>query len=175
MENRSILHKINCPKEWESESDWDSHRGLLWLCLEKLKPSFVVECGCGHGSTLLLDKHCKSFTSYETNAEWFDKMLPSVPDSLFWIDCWGSMATQDCDLLFVDCAPGEIRKDIISEHKDTARVIVVHDSESGAEYVYGMSEVLNSFKYRLDYAPESKPHTTAVSNSIDITQWINHD
>lgn len=170
--SKQIKH-IKCPQEWESTNDWDSHRGLLWLCIERLKPRFVVECGCGHGSTLLLDKSCKSFASYETNKEWFDKVMPSVPDSLFWIDDWDSMAQQDCDLLFVDCAPGEIRKDIIKNHKDTAKVIVVHDSESGAEYVYGMGAVLNGFKYRLDYTPAGKPHTTAVSNFLNIEEWVN--
>lgn len=167
---KTVTH-IDVPKEWESTNDWDSHRPLLWLVVDKLNTNFAVECGCGYGSTLLLNKHCKNFVSYETNHEWFDKLTGEVP-TLYWIDDWDSMATQECDLLFVDCAPGEIRKDIIKEHSNDAKVIVVHDSESTANYVYGMSEVLNSFKYRLDYQPEGKPHSSCVSNFIDVTQWI---
>lgn len=169
--SKQIEH-IDCPKEWESTNDWDSHKEFLWLCLEKVKPNFTIECGCGDGSTLLLDKYCKSFVSYETNTEWFNKILPSVPYSLLWVDDWGNLATQECDLLFVDCAPGEIRKDIILRFANEAQVIIAHDTEPGAEYVYGMSEVLNRFKYRLDYQPKGKPHTTAVSNFINIEEWV---
>ena len=31
--------EIPCPKEWESESDWDSHRALLWLAVEHMDKS----------------------------------------------------------------------------------------------------------------------------------------
>lgn len=131
----------------------------------------VIECGCGYGSTLLLDKYCKRFVSYETNKEWFDKLYLDVPYSLLWVNDWDDVESRECHLLFMDCAPGEIRKHLIKKWEDNASVIVVHDTEPGAEYVYGMSEVLSSFKYRLDYQPEGKPYTTAVSNYIDVTSW----
>lgn len=176
MENSNTFHKvvtnIEVPKEWEITNDWDSHLPLLWMILDKITPSFTVECGCGYGSTILLNKYCKKFVSYEINKNWFDKLLSDVPDSLYWIDDWGNMATQECDLLFVDCAPGEIRKDIISRHPNDAKVIIAHDTEPGAEYVYGMNEILSTFKYRLDYIPIGKPHTTAVSNFVDVTKFI---
>ena len=74
-------------------------------------------------------------------------------------------------LMFIDAAPAEIRKLLISKYKDIP-VMVIHDTEPGAEYVYGMNEVLSSFKYRLDYQPEGKPHTTAVSNYINVCEWV---
>lgn len=73
--------------------------------------------------------------------------------------------------MFIDGKPGEQRKELIEKHRNNAHVIVVHDTEPGAEYVYGMAEILSTFKYRLDYEPEGEPHTTAVSNFINVCDW----
>lgn len=75
-------------------------------------------------------------------------------------------------LLFIDSAPGEQRKDLVILHKNNAEVIVLHDTEPGAQSIYGITEVLNSFKYRLDYYPEGMPGTTALSNFVDVTKWV---
>lgn len=168
---KTITH-IEVPKEWESTNDWDSHRPALWLAVTKGGDK-IWEVGCGEGSSKLLYDYCKAnkkwFTSLETNKEWSAK----IPQSFHVEDYIGVLKTYlPISILFVDCAPAEIRKDIISEFKNGAEVIITHDSESGAEYVYGMSEVLSTFKYRLDYQPAGKPHTTAVSNIIDVTKWV---
>lgn len=75
-------------------------------------------------------------------------------------------------IVFVDNAPAEIRKEIIQRIKDDVSVIIVHDTEESSDYVYRLKEILSTFKYRLDYQPEGFPHTTAVSNIIDVTKWI---
>jgi len=75
-------------------------------------------------------------------------------------------------VLFVDCAPGEIRKDLIQKWRNKAKIIVAHDTEIGAEYVYGMADVLSSFKYRLDYQPNGKPSTTIISDFFNVMEWI---
>jgi hypothetical protein len=77
-------------------------------------------------------------------------------------------------LVFIDLAPAEKRKVILSmlEEREMSDMFVIHDTEDGAEYVYGMKEILSTFKYRLDYQPEGKPRTTAVSNFIDVTKWV---
>ena len=76
--------------------------------------------------------------SYETNKEWFDKLYLDVPYSLLWVNDWDDVESRECHLLFMDCAPGEIRKHLIKKWEDNASVIVVHDTEPGAEYVYGL-------------------------------------
>jgi hypothetical protein len=74
-------------------------------------------------------------------------------------------------LMFIDCAPAEDRRALVSLFKNIDGVLIIHDTEPGAEYVYGLKEILSTFKYRKDYAPEGKPWTTAVSNFIDVSKW----
>lgn len=172
--------QIDCPKEWESTNDWDSHRPMLYLCI-KNKGGDVVEMGSGKGSTLLLDEECynasRKFLSIEQTPE--KGCLPLyghsiIRDGYLGIeDRWTEIFdTFDIGILFIDVAPAELRKELIGHWKDKSETIVVHDTEIGAEYVYGMSKVLSDFKYRLDYQPIGKPHTTVVSNFIDVTQWV---
>jgi hypothetical protein len=167
---KEVTH-IDCPKEWESANDWDSHRPALWLSISKTKGS-VYEMGCGYGSTpILMELPDRDIISYETNGEWSDKFKDT-----FWVeDYLGDIAlpAQPASVLFVDAAPAGIRKEIINKWRSCADVIVVHDTEIGADYVYGLRNILNTFEYRLDYKPDGKPATTVVSNVIDVTQWIN--
>jgi hypothetical protein len=86
---------------------------------------------------------------------------------------WPEDFKENLSILFVDSAPGEERKEVIKKYLHRADVIIAHDVEPGAEYVYGMTPILSTFKYRLDFTPEGKPHTCVVSNVIDVTQWIN--
>lgn len=173
------MQVINCPKEWEDVDDYSSHRPLLWLSLKNTVGN-VREFGMGHGSTVLIDKMCESqnrfFNSEETNVDWLEEVHNSYDN--WWgnlihiIDNYSDMELEPHGLLFVDSAPGEERKIIIERNKDICDVIVVHDTEEGANYVYGMKEVLGTFKYRLDYEPIGKPRTTAVSNTVDVTKWV---
>jgi hypothetical protein len=170
---RKIVTHIDCPKEWESNNDWDSHRPLLYLVVDIPNKCMVVEFGSGEGSTKLLGEFCSSqqrtFLSFESNREWAEKTGSKFIDNPYL-----SLHTIGMQyVLFVDSAPGEERKYLVAKHSWNADVIVVHDTEDGANYVYGMSEILNSFKYRLDYKPEGKPQTTAVSNIFDVTKITN--
>lgn len=177
---KTVTHIPNVPKSCISDNDFDSHREALYLALSKTAGS-VVEFGAGDGSTRMIEKYCRmnnrSFLSYETNKEWAEK----YPDTTTLVPNYLSLPifrpnTLDLmvgiGLAFIDAAPAEIRKDLIDIHKDNANVLIIHDTESGAEYVYGMSEVLSPFKYRLNYAPVGKPHTALVSNYIDVSQWV---
>lgn len=166
--------EVIIPPEWEVTNDWNSHRALLFLALEKIQGGPVVELGCGYGSTPLLAEYCKNhdrlFVSFETNWLWaqkFDYHVLSINDWQEFID----IGTPQMDILFIDCAPGEARKDLIKECANRARVIIVHDTEPGAEYVYGLNEILNSFKYRCDLIIEGHPQTTAVSNIHELHDW----
>jgi hypothetical protein len=172
---KTVTH-IPCPKEWESTNDWDSHRPMLWLSL-KNTPGLVIEVGCGNGSTQLIQNDCynrhRSFVSFETNKEW-----ATLFANTWLVDNYSKgvatyMDRHEIDkasLIFIDCAPAEERKHLLRLYSNSL-VLLIHDTEPTAEYVYGMKEVLNGFKYRLNYAPEGLPHTTAVSNVIDLIQW----
>lgn len=169
MEHKIITH-IDCPKEWESENDWDSHRPLLFLMLTKnIECHPVCEFGSGHGSTALLRQACETngigFQTWENDSDWAKETRSNYTPSYFSI--WIPLGY----IVFIDGKPGEERKELIEKHKHHY-AIMAHDTEDGANYVYGMYDVLNSFKYRLDYKPEGKPATTIVSNICDVTQWI---
>jgi hypothetical protein len=200
---RKIVKQIECPEEWQSISDFDSHRPLLLLSTQKIN-GFFFEFGMGEGSTELLKFFCtEGLMSIEPNDEWRNKYIEgydkininvsaidkqAISDfpaykkgshTVFADDTYPKMAfnfsifkSNNTKVVFVDQAPAENRKQLIGEIKNDVDVIIVHDTEIGAEYVYGLSEILSTFKYRLDYQPEGKPHTTAVSNFIDVTKWI---
>ena len=154
-----------------SINDWDSHRELLYVALKNTN-GLVVEFGCGFGSTPLLEKYCiehaREFISVDTDKEYSD-LFPCthlVNDILLDFEL-----PTETELLFVDSKPGEQRKDIIDIYQYLAKVIVVHDTEEGAEYVYGMKSILSTFQYRKDFKPEGKPQTTIVSNFVNVGEW----
>jgi len=164
---KSLAKIPKVPKEWQITNDWDSHKPALWFALKNTSED-VVELGSGFGSTPLLKKYCddnnREFITYETNKEWAEST-----GSIFVKDYFRTLGK--LDVVFVDAAPGEIRKDLINHYRD-ANVIVVHDSEPSANYVYGMKDILGTFKYRIDFQPHSYPHTTIVSDKINIEEWI---
>ena len=171
MVHYTVVNKIDCPDEWNITNDWDSHRPLLWLACENIDGD-IVEAGIGYGSTMLLRVHSnKEVYHFESNKSWIDEL--GIEATL--VDDWlkDGLFGENIGILFVDLAPGEVRKDVIEKYKDKAQVIVVHDTEPGANYVYGMKDVLNGFKYRFDFEPVGYPHTTAVSNFIDVANWGN--
>lgn len=176
MENSSNIYKmiktvthIPVPPEWESTNDWDSHRPMLWLMCENINGG-VIEFGSGLGSTHLLnDKLGGLFFSFDNNKDWCDKTGATYSSDLVAIKVNGCKDNLQC--VFIDAAPAEIRKPLIENWKDTP-IIVVHDAEIGSDYVYGLKGILSTFEYRLNYEPDGKPHTTVVSNFVNVTEWI---
>lgn len=177
MENSNTFYKmtktahyIDCPHDWIGVDDYSSHLPMLWLALQNTDGN-VQELGSGKGSTPMLMEECKRqkrfFGSYE-NDGYFSAMNPLIVKVKNYMD----VHLFKPNILFIDSAPGEQRKDLIELHKDNADVIILHDTEDGAQNIYGIREVLNSFKYRLNYYPKGNPGTTALSNKIDVTQWI---
>lgn len=171
---KTVTH-IEVPKRWLSKDDWDSHRELIYLALSKTDRKPFTEFGCGLGSTPLLKNYCHNdrrlFFSYETNREWASK-FKDVTVMNDYDEIHLSDGNFKQGILFIDSAPGDQRKELIKKHANHANIIIVHDTEPGAEYVYGMSNILSSFKYQLNYTPKGKPHTTAVSNFVNVEEWI---
>lgn len=188
------VKQIEVPKEWESENDWDSHRPMLWLAVNKIPHNCFIEMGMGQGSTPILKKWYKEinsfgkeYYSFETNNHWARKYLSDDykpyqrPNSfihknhcIIIPEDYSDYGGMPQSLVFIDSAPGEQRKYLIERGQD-ANAIIIHDTEIGAEYVYGLSQILSTFKYRLDYIPEGKPATTIVSNIYDVTKWMNQN
>lgn len=166
--------EMTIPYFWQPTDDWDSHRPLLWMALQHTKGS-VVEFGCGYGSTLHLQNYCdlhkRQFISLETSKPWAEKFDITQRINNYLHYDWPFTVNDMPSVLFIDCAPGEMRKDLINKFGPMAEITIVHDTEPGAEYVYGLFRALSDFKYRCDLVIDGMPQTTAVSDVFDFESW----
>jgi hypothetical protein len=154
----------------ENDLAYSSHLEALQLAVDKTL-DLIIEFGAGLHSTKFLSETKRPFLSFETSWIWIGQ-LESL--SVYHVNNYSEAKEYingRIDLLFIDSAPAETRKELIEEYKNKANVIVVHDTEDSAEYVYGMAEVLSKFKYRKDFKPEGLPHTAIVSNNVDVSKW----
>lgn len=185
------LDHSDIPDQWLPDDDFSSHRPMLYRAIMNTPHDEFAEFGIGFGSTpmlsLLYHEHFpkKELFSFENNIEWFEKLITDEyiePVNFLTyafiknhhMICHPNLMVAhigDNAILFIDCAPGELRKHLISKHSSKAKLIIVHDTESGAEYVYGMTDILNSFKFRCDLIVEGGPQTTVVSNLYDFDNW----
>lgn len=152
----------------------------------------VLEMGCGDWSTPLLHILCsvkkRYLLSTETNKKWMEtftylatpwhefKYLPVYqddedlnPDPKLW-DQIG--ANQHWSVVFIDHKPALRRAIDIQRLRNNADIIVAHDTEPESNYYYNYEAVLSTFKYR--YIDDIyRPHTTIVSDSIDVSKFFN--
>jgi len=177
------------PTNWMPEDDFSSHRPMLYRAIANTAHSAFIEFGTGTGSTPLLKEYYtkwreKDFISHENNLEWYMKMKDASykhqlvdnlvvcnNHSLFYTKHLLGVNIWKGSIVFIDCAPAELRKELICKHTNIAKLIIVHDTEPGAEYVYGLSEILSKFKFRCDLIVEGSPQTTVVSNLYDFSNW----
>jgi hypothetical protein len=147
--------------------DWDSHLKLLWEIISSTPYNIFIEVGSGFYSTPALKEHHEAsgvkFISYETNPEWKE----NFPDTILVDEYMNLDIPEEC-ILFIDCAPGEIRAPLAEKYADIAKIIIIHDTQPSAEYVYHMSPTIRKFKYYIDDKPEGLPWTTAVSNFMSL-------
>jgi len=178
------------PESWMPSNDFSSHRPMLYRAIANLPHTSFFEFGMGYGSTPLLKAHYLKtpgieYYSLENNREWFDRFISykHIPNDLrpnAFIDrCHEIILTDDLlqwevfkdSIVFIDCAPAELRKQLIAKHEATAKVIIVHDTEPGSDYVYNIQTVLNKFLFRCDLKVKGSPQTTIISNLYDFEDW----
>lgn len=186
------LNHPEIPDGWMPVDDYSSHRPLLYRAIMNTAHTTFFEFGMGIGSTPILKALYQSaplrnhdLVSYENNAEWFERFYTDeyknedieggagnagnhyigYYDNLLMLNIWKG------SILFIDCAPAELRKELICKHAAQAKIIIVHDTEPGAEYVYGLADILKTFKFRCDLIVEGAPQTTVVSNLYEFDNW----
>lgn len=161
-------------------SHWNSYLPLLYQALENTSGD-VIELGMGDGSTEKLHNYCKengrNLTSYEANLEWYHKFerFRTQFHTLEYVgDNWQILHEQQCGkqigVLFSDESPGEMRKYNVSMFCNTAKIIVVHDSEPSNDHGYKFSLIRPLFKFAKDFEYPGA-NATAFSNFIDVSQW----
>jgi hypothetical protein len=151
---------------------------LLFKALESSEGE-VLEFGMGHGSTPLLNEYCtkkkRTLKSFDYNQEWrskFDNSLNDFHSSELvtdWKDVYRN--NKDASVIFIDQSPGEERKFTIVNYKDTAGILVIHDTEPVGAGAYFVRPEFKYFKYKVEVQTEGA-WATALSNEIDITKWV---
>jgi hypothetical protein len=147
-----------------------NHRILLFAALE-LTTGKVIEYGSGHQSTPHLAEYCdrkdREFESFENNAEWAAQTQATL------IPYWHNLPPAICDVLLIDHAPGEQREFDIVKNKDSAKIIVVHDTEIAADHGYNVRHTFKQFKFAAEINPDGGGAGAAIlSNHFDVTQFI---
>lgn len=141
-----------------------NHRVLLWEAL-KLTAGKVVEFGSGHGSTPFLRQFCEEtqrpFESYESNAVWAEMTGATL------IDDWAELPSFECDVLFLDHAPGERRQFDLQKFANLAKIIVIHDSEPTGGGDYRVRQHFEKFLHKVE-VKTSGAWATMISNHIPL-------
>ena len=158
--------------------NWDNHRHLLWPALEFTHNSTngVVEMGMGQGSTPFLHQYCEDakrpLFSYENNLEWLNKFshLESPLHKITHVVDWDvvSKIHPEPSVILIDHAPGERRYIDVQRFANSAKIIVIHDSEPEATG-YMMDRIWGLFKYRKDFTSPGA-WATMVSNFVDVSK-----
>lgn len=157
-------------------ANWDNHRHLLWPALEATTGE-VIEMGMGQGSTPFLHEYCKDagrkLFSYESSLEWAMKFQDNIGDGhrVMHVNDWDAVSLRhpSPDVVLIDHAPGERRYIDVQRFANSAKIIVIHDSEPAATG-YMMDRIWGLFKYRKDYTSPGA-WATAVSNFVDVSKF----
>lgn len=126
----------------------------------------ILELGMGLYSTPLLhviaEEQERILLSVENDEKWASEFyyLKSKWHEFYSDEDFRHCRDMEYGLVFVDSWPDEGRAKYIEQFKDSAQMIVVHDSE---DMRYGYEEIFKGFKYRHDYK-QYPVYTTVVSN-----------
>lgn len=141
----------------------------LWETRDTKGP--ILELGVGYNTTLFLREACRDrkVVSVESAPHWFERFreLESPTHKFKLINNWAEYDTQcdHWDIIYIDHAGQGARGRSLAKLANKARIIICHDTEDPS-YGYNFSR----FKYRDDYVMY-RPHTTVVSNEIDVSKW----
>lgn len=161
--------------EFHNPKSWSTHTPMLVRALQMTKGT-VVEIGGGVFSTPLLHWLCKmqgrKLITYENDPTTFEfvRQFQSHMHSVRWIDSWDEMDFESKrGVVFVDHHPERRRGFDAIRFKDSAQIVVMHDTEKPEKYNY--NQVWEHFKFVHHYK-DCRPHTSAASNFIDITNML---
>ena len=121
---------------------------LNWFETQSWSNSNLLELGSG-GSTLYFSKFFKSVTSYETNSEWYSKLVNKIPssvnlkqtDSIFY--SLNNVTLDDFDVILIDCGENRAKVSQILANKKY-KGIIFHDN---AEWYRNSIDILRSVGY----------------------------
>lgn len=177
----------NGPQTMASQKSWPdygTHVPAL-VSLGAFTPvKTVLEYGCGRFSTpAFLNKtwfpEVDSVLSLESDQNWMVDTAKRNNDErltlkLCSIDKMHELQVPETDVVLIDCdhdtSSGKdfsVRSSLIKKHESSDAILVVHDSNFAQ---IRPSVEAAAFKYKKTYVPPTGPHTTVMSNKIDVTK-----
>ena len=157
-----------------------SHFPVLAAALAKTTGP-VLELGMGWGSTPLLHTVCRAqnrtLASFETDRRWMDQFsfleggeVGTRTHHMYFIEDWLKgfpwATAGPYGVALIDCAPGEIRKDLALRLKGHAKFILLHDALSDPPHGagdYRYDEIIPKFKYH-EYYGVLRPPSLILSD-----------
>ena len=137
----------------------------------------ILELGAGFFSTPYLHWACfsdkRELITYEHSVEYYNlfKEFNDTFHKVIKVDNWDEAEIErSWDVALVD-HDGNRRAKEISRLANYVQYIVVHDSDKRLDYAYHLNEIYPLFKYHWKFR-EVKPHTSILSNFVDITGGI---
>lgn len=146
---------------------------MLIKCTQMTKGP-VCEVGAGFYSTSVL--HWLSlgrlFVSYEADQEYFHYARKFQTNNHRAKKCSWDYKEVDYDkewsVVLIDHRAEPLTRGDAAMKFKNATFLVLHDTEFSEHY--GYDKVYPLYKYRYDNT-EHRPHTTVLSNTIDVTKW----
>lgn len=167
-----------------------THIPLLAACVASTT-GHILELGLGEYSTPLLHamalvgnfvhgegRRPRLLVSAEHDRAWFRRFtrfshryheLNVVEDWATW-ECLGP--DWDWDVVLCDHGPAAARKVTLARVADTARLIVLHDTEKPAGEAYGCGDLIRAFRYK--YSDGREASQTTVLSNVDDLAWLRH-
>lgn len=129
---------------------------LHWLCYGQKRMVITIE----HY------KHYLDFAS-KFKSEWH-QVLYKDPKKIMEFQ----VPNERLSVVFIDHSPKRprTRGDDALLFKDVADFVVLHDAGVDGHKKYGYDQLYSQFKYRYDWTG-CLPHTTVLSNFIDVSKW----
>lgn len=150
----------------------------------------VLELGLGAYSTPLLHAMClvgnfamgqgfrpRLLVSAEHDRDWYRRFTRFAYryHELNVVEDWATWEPLDWDwdVVLLDHGPAADRKVTLARLAETARLIVLHDTEKPAGEAYGCGDLMRAFRYRYDDG-RAEAQTTVLSN-VDDLAWLRTD
>lgn len=156
---------------------WGSHLPVLMKLVYETTGD-VLELGMGLYSTPFLHWACypnRTLFSYESDRECYElnkQYKNGLQHQVFYVENWNDAfidrgSSHIWDVALVDHAPSQRRVVEIERLKDSAKYIVVHDTQRNKRFC-NFESIYPLFKYRYDYT-KAVPYTTVLSNFVDVS------
>ncbi len=155
---------------------YGSHMPILARIMD-ISDGPVLEMGMGLYSTPLLDLMCREtkrrLVSYDNDPNWFaeNEKWKSDYHEVYFVTDWDEADIENThwSVAMIDHKPAARRKDDVRRIINSADYILIHDSEPEMNKFFRYTWIYKFFKYRYDYT-KCRPHTTVLSNFIDVTK-----